>query len=139
MATVMPAEKGESPGKYRVLVVEDEILIRLSLADELRRAGFFVVEASNADEALSVLKATYDFDLLLTDVRMPGKIDGLALARWVRRNVPDTKVALASANVDAAADGEFDAVFSKPVWIPDVVARLRQLLPAAKQTGPEGA
>jgi len=136
MATVMPVVKGESSGNYRVLLVEDEVLIRLSLADELRRAGFAVVEASNADEALSVLNATYDFAVVLTDIRMPGRIDGLDLAKWVRRHAPNTKVVITSANIEPGMDKEFDAAFSKPVWLPDVIAKLRQLLPRAEQASP---
>ena len=81
----------------RILLVEDEILIRLAMADDLRQAGFIVVEASNADEAISVLNSTPDIALVVTDIRMPGRIDGVGLANWVRRHAPHIKIAIASA------------------------------------------
>ena len=65
-----------------VLVVEDEVLIRLATADDLRDEGFQVVEAANADEAWSYLSA-HRVDALVTDVRMQGSMDGIELARRV--------------------------------------------------------
>ena len=66
--------------KKTVLVVEDEVLIRLYLSEEIRAAGFTVIEAASADEAFEVLKSRNDIDLVLTDIRMPGTMDGLQLA-----------------------------------------------------------
>jgi CheY-like chemotaxis protein len=136
MAKVALAETGESSTKVRILVVEDEILIRLSMADDLRHAGFTVIEASNAEEALSVLSTTPDISLVVTDIRMPGRIDGLGLANWVRRHAPRIKVAIASANIEMGMDQSFDAVFSKPILPRDLIAGVRQLLPRGEQSGP---
>ena len=136
MAKVALAETEESSTKVRILVVEDEILIRLAMADDLRRAGFTVIEASNAEEALSVLSATPDISLIVTDIRMPGRIDGLGLANWVRRHAPRIKVAIASANIEIGMDQLFDAVFSKPILPADLIAGVRQLLPRGEQSGP---
>jgi CheY-like chemotaxis protein len=72
-------------GKGTVLIVEDELLIRLDLADQLRTAGLTVVEASTGDEALTVLKANDTVDLVVSDIRMPGATDGMELAAWLRR------------------------------------------------------
>ena len=69
--------------RWAVLVVEDEILVRLTMADCLRAAGYVVVEAANATEALAVLTSGEPVDVIFTDVRMPGAMDGLMLARWV--------------------------------------------------------
>jgi CheY-like chemotaxis protein len=138
MAKVALAGKGDSSAGDRILLVEDEILIRLSMADDLRRAGFIVIEASNADEALSVLATTPDIMLVLTDIRMPGRIDGLGLANWVRRYAPDVKIAIASANTEIGMERTFDAVFSKPVLPADLIAKVRQLLPHREQSGPAG-
>jgi len=136
MADTMPVENGDSLAKPRILVVEDEVLIRLSMADELRDAGFMVVEASNVDEALAVLGADTNIEIVLTDIRMPGRLNGLDLARWIRQNMSHIRVAIASANVEPEMRREFDAVFGKPVHMADVVAKLRQLLPSEEQYGP---
>ncbi len=82
-------------GPRTVLMVEDEVLIRMSVADYLRDCGYRVVEAGDAAEALEVLAAG-DVDLVFTDVDMPGDMDGLALARWVRANRPGLPVIVAS-------------------------------------------
>jgi PleD family two-component response regulator len=63
-----------------ILVAEDEVLVRMVIADNLRSAGYTVVEASNAHEALELLRNSVDVRLILSDVRMPGTIDGVALA-----------------------------------------------------------
>ena len=83
-------------GKGTVLIVEDELLIRLDLADQLRTAGLTVVEASTGDEALTVLKANDTVDLVVSDIRMPGATDGMELAAWLRRERPKIKIVLVS-------------------------------------------
>jgi PleD family two-component response regulator len=75
-----------------ILVVEDEILNRLWIGPELRTAGFIVIEAANADEALAVFNAGQQIDLLMTDVRMPGSMDGVKLATRVRSTWPTVKI-----------------------------------------------
>ena len=81
----------EPTKKYTILVVEDEVLLRLDLAHQLRGAGFEVVEADSGDEAVAILKAKGDVDLILSDIRMPGEIDGAALARSVRGQTQNIK------------------------------------------------
>lgn len=137
MADAALAELGGASAKARILLVEDEILIRLAMADDLRQAGFIVVEASNAEEALSVLNSTPDISLVLTDIRMPGRMDGVGLANWVRRHAPRIKVAIASANIESGMDRAFDAVFSKPVLPSELIASVRKLLPPSEQSGDE--
>ena len=78
-----------------ILVVEDETLIRYVVSDELRDRGFQVVEACNADEAMFFL-ATMTPDLIVTDVQMPGSIDGAGLLAFVRKTFPDIPVFLTS-------------------------------------------
>jgi DNA-binding NtrC family response regulator len=91
-----------------VLVVEDEVLIRLVIAQYLRDCGYRVIEAAHADEALLVLrKSELAIDVVFTDVEMPGSMDGFALAHWVRSNRPGMDVILTgSVNraVQAASD-----------------------------------
>ena len=64
-----------------VLIVEDEPLLRIHAADIVEEAGFFAIEANNADEAVRILETRDDIVLLFTDVQMPGSMDGLKLAR----------------------------------------------------------
>jgi CheY-like chemotaxis protein len=71
-----------------VLLVEDEILIRMDLADTLKNMGHCVVEAQNADDALRLFGGTMRIDLLLTDVDMPGSVNGLTLASVVKDSRP---------------------------------------------------
>lgn len=91
-----------------ILVVEDEVLIRLVIAEYLRDCGYRVIEAAHADEALLVLRRSeIEIDVVFTDVEMPGSMDGFALAQWVRNNRPDMDVILAGSvgrAVQAASD-----------------------------------
>jgi CheY-like chemotaxis protein len=82
--------------KPTILVVEDEILIRLATADFLRANGYRVLEASNADEALAILAAGEPIELVFSDVNMPGQMDGEDLAEWIKQSFPDVKVILTS-------------------------------------------
>ncbi|HEV2564554.1 MAG TPA: response regulator [Microvirga sp.] len=80
-----------------VLVVDDEPLVRMTAADELEEAGFRVLEAANADEALAMLKAhSDDVRVLFTDVNMPGSMDGMALAAQVHRRWPHVRLLISS-------------------------------------------
>jgi CheY-like chemotaxis protein len=82
---------GPAPGRPpTILIVEDEVLMRLVLADYLRSCGYRVVEANTADEAVTILSKTDEtVDIVFSDVQMPGTMDGFALARWLRREHPD--------------------------------------------------
>ena len=80
----------------RILIAEDEVLTRMVLAEELRDAGFFVVEASNADDAIAYLRTDSQIDLVFSDIHMPGSIDGLELARRLRVEHPTLPVILSS-------------------------------------------
>ena len=80
----------------RVLVVEDEGPIRLMIAEVLRDAGFEVVEAWNGEEATSLIEHIDRFDVLLTGVRMPGKLDGIDVAVYARNRDPTISVVIVS-------------------------------------------
>ena len=80
-----------------LLVVEDEVLIRLAVADFLRNEGFTVIEAGSAREALTVLKARSGISLVVTDIHMSGALEGLDLIREIRRSFPSVKIITASA------------------------------------------
>ena len=79
-----------------VLVVEDEAIIRMMLIDSLEDAGFRVVEAEDADAAIAHLKSDPNIDAVITDVRMPGSMDGIGLARWMRTERPTTPIIITS-------------------------------------------
>jgi CheY-like chemotaxis protein len=85
-----------------ILVVEDEVLIRMHIAQYLRECGYKVIEAADADEALEVLQSDHAVDLVLTDVQMPGKMDGFGLAQWVRHNRQGVTIILAGTPERAA-------------------------------------
>ena len=86
-----------------VLVVEDEVIIRFVVADYLRDCGFQVIEAASADEAMRLLETDkIEVDIVFSDIQMPGSIDGMGLARWIRTHFPTIKVVLTSGNVRTA-------------------------------------
>ncbi|PZN97216.1 MAG: response regulator [Alphaproteobacteria bacterium] len=90
---------GSVPG-VEILVVEDELLVRLMISEALRDEGYSVIEAYNADEALSILDAGKAFDLIISDVRMPGSMDGLGLLDRVRQQSPALPVILTSGHLE---------------------------------------
>ena len=104
----IPIEKLKNKPEIRalILVVEDEALVRMMLVDVLDDAGFKVVEAAHADEALHILAAVPDVQVVVTDVEMPrGSINGFELARRVRDDRQDVGVVIASGRV-APAPGD---------------------------------
>ncbi len=86
----------ESALSHVVLVVEDEAVIRAILAEELEDAGFAVVEADSADAAVAVFAGRSDIGAVVTDVRMPGSMDGIGLARWMREHAPAVPIIITS-------------------------------------------
>jgi CheY-like chemotaxis protein len=117
------------PGS-KVLVVEDEFLIRVALAEALRDEGFEVLEAGSGDEALARLRQEAAIALLLTDIRLPGKLDGIGLALEARRNAPDLPVIYLTGGSDRRIESEVagpSAVFAKPYLPSDVCAAARRM------------
>ena len=84
------------PVKNVVLVVEDQPIIRIAALEFLEIAGFEVIEASSADEAIRVLEARPEIHLVFTDVEMPGSIDGLKLSHYIRDRWPPIKLIVVS-------------------------------------------
>ena len=85
-----------------VLVVEDEVLVRLAVADYLRGSGFQVLEAANGAEAVAILSADIAVDVVCSHLQMPGDLNGFALARWVRCNRPSVPTLLTSGHMATA-------------------------------------
>src|SRR6201995_3680749 len=95
-----------------VLVVEDEFLLRMDAADVIGAAGFEVLEAANADEAITILEARSDITVIFTVIQMPGSMDGLKLARAVRGRWPPVKIIATSrrqnvGETDLPEEGQF--------------------------------
>jgi len=104
-----------------VLVAEDEALVRLMLADELREHGLQVIEAVDAEEALSVL-SNVPIDAVIVDLHMRKFRDGLAVAQYVRRHLPTIPVILASLETPSVHEQSlFDVFFVKP-YSPETIA-----------------
>jgi CheY-like chemotaxis protein len=116
-----------------VLIVEDEFLLRLDAANMIGAAGFEVVEAANADEAIEILEARRDITVVFTDIQMPGSMDGLKLARAVRGRWPPIKIVATSGHLDV---GETDLpeggrFLPKPYSPGQVTGVLRELTACA--------
>lgn len=125
--------------RHTVLVVEDDTFIRQDTSDHLRECGFMVFEAEDVEKAIMILLAHPEIDLVFTDVRMPGPMDGLDLARWIMENRPATPVMIATGDLGrVTAMDELCAAetFIKPYDQDKVVDRIRRAL--AKATGGAG-
>jgi CheY-like chemotaxis protein len=116
-----------------VLIVEDEFLLRMNAAEMIGGAGFDVVEAGNADEAIAILEARPDIHIVFTDIQMPGSMDGLKLARFVRGRWPPIKIVATSGFVNVGKDDlpEGSRFLPKPYRPDQIVATLRELTAAA--------
>jgi len=115
-----------------VLVVEDEMVLRMRAVDIVEDAGFKAVEAVNADEALSILESRSDISLLFSDIQMPGTMDGLKLAHAVHDRWPSIKIILVSgqerpSDGDQPADSRF---FGKPLEVKHMIAQLQEMVGA---------
>lgn len=94
----MPREshQAQQSTSQTVLVVEDETMVRMPIAEYLRDCGYNVVEAGDASEAIAAMDADTSVNLVFSDIRMPGKMDGIGLAAWFRSHYPDVPVLLTS-------------------------------------------
>jgi CheY-like chemotaxis protein len=110
----------------RVLLVEDEAMLRFVVADCFEQAGLTVMEARNAQEAIEFFaRGGPPIDLVFTDVQMPGKMDGIGLCAWIRQHHPETRVLVTSGALGKArtpADlAEIEHFFPKPYCLDEVV------------------
>jgi two-component sensor histidine kinase/CheY-like chemotaxis protein len=114
----------------KVLVVEDEMMLRMRAADIVEDEGFTPIEAVNADDALTILEARSDIDLLFTDIQMPGTMDGLKLAHAVHARWPSIKIMLVSGQViptetEKPVNSRF---YGKPLEVKKMIAELHEML-----------
>jgi CheY-like chemotaxis protein len=120
------------PEVPKVLIVEDEMMLRMRAVDIVEDAGFSPVQAVNADQALSILESRSDISLLFTDIQMPGSMDGLKLAHAVHDRWPAIKIILVSGQVNPSdaerpADSRF---FGKPLSDDQMIAELQAMVGA---------
>ena len=115
-----------------VLIVEDEMVLRMRAVDIVEDAGFRSIEAVNADQAISILESRSDISLLFTDIQMPGSMDGLKLAHAVHDRWPAIKIILVSGQVNPSeaerpADSRF---FGKPLSVEQMITELQGMVGA---------
>jgi CheY-like chemotaxis protein len=113
-----------------VLVVEDEMLLRMRAINMVEDAGYTSLEAVDADEAVAILESRSDIALLFTDIQMPGSMDGLTLAHAVHKRWPPIKIILVSgqlklASIDLPADSRF---FGKPLEAKVMIAQMQSMI-----------
>jgi two-component system, response regulator PdtaR len=113
-----------------ILTVEDEILISEYLGDVLRDAGYEVVATSNASDAIGILERTDDISVIITDINMPGSMDGLRLANAVRGRWPPIKIIVATGRTRPEGDQipPGSVFLSKPYDPKAVIAAVQGLL-----------
>ena len=117
---------------YRILLVEDERLIRLTLAETLEDAGYTVIEAVNGDEACAMMQSVNGFDALLTDIQMPGAADGIEVARSFNKHHPTRPVVFMTGRPDTLARvgrlSPSEALLRKPFGSAQMLSALETLL-----------
>jgi CheY-like chemotaxis protein len=123
----------EDPGRPTILVVEDDIVVRTAVAEYLRSAGNLVVEAGDAAAAVAAFAAGMAIDAVFSDVQMPGPMDGLDLARWLRKHHPAVRVGLTSGAANGARAAKVADIFvPKPYQAAEVADRVRRMLSGAQ-------
>jgi CheY-like chemotaxis protein len=113
-----------------ILVVEDEMLLRMRAVDMVEDAGYTSVEAVDADEAVAILESRSDIALVMTDVQMPGSMDGLKLAHTVHERWPPIRIILVSgqlklSSTEIPADSRF---FGKPLEAAEMIAQMQKMI-----------
>jgi two-component system, response regulator PdtaR len=124
------SDQGDLRPSLVVLVVEDEVSVRLITADYLREVGYSVVEAANAHEALAVFGSQVPIDLVFTDVNMPGVMDGESLANWLSTHRPEIPVIVTSGAIRLSLDGNSRnrRFIAKPYSLMDVEKQISELM-----------
>jgi CheY-like chemotaxis protein len=112
-----------------ILVVEDDMLIRMDAAEMIAGDEFEVIEAANADEAIVILETRLDITVVFTDIQMPGSMDGLKLAAAVRDRWPPIKIIATSGHVPIGRDDLPDGglFLPKPYSSAQILKTLREL------------
>jgi CheY-like chemotaxis protein len=115
-----------------ILIVEDELLIRMNALEMIEEAGFEVAEAASANEAIAILEGRLDITVVFTDIQMPGSMDGLKLAAAVRDRWPPIMIVATSGHVKLGAGDlpEGGRFLPKPYSPAEITKMLRELIAA---------
>lgn len=121
---------GAASNRPVVLVVEDETFVRMDIIEAIESAGYDVIEASDADKAIGILERRSDVRLIFTDVQMPGSMDGLKLAHFVRNRWPPIKIIATSGHVKITAGDlpEGSHFVPKPYSVTEVARTIDRLV-----------
>jgi CheY-like chemotaxis protein len=116
-----------------ILAVEDNTLLRAAIVTELEEVGFRVIEAVQGEDAVAALERHADIDVLFTDIRLPGEIDGWEIARRFRELHPERPIIYASAYAPGADRRVSDSLFFPKPYRPSQVIRAIERLAASKE------
>jgi DNA-binding NtrC family response regulator len=135
-----PADNSKPVTVETILVLDNEVLVRMPIAQYLRDCGYRVLEAANVDEAKAVLhKSDIHVDVVLSDVEMPGPMNGFGFAKWARSVRPGLKIILAASPeraTDAAAElCEHGPLLMKPYDHKLVLEHIKRILAARERHG----
>jgi DNA-binding NtrC family response regulator len=113
-----------------ILIVEDEMMLRMRAVDMVEDAGYTPIEASDADEAVAILESRSDIALMCTDIQMPGSMDGVGLAQAVHVRWPSIKIIVVSGqlkppSIDLPPCSRF---FGKPLEAGQMIAQMRNMI-----------
>jgi len=120
-------ERPARSAQRTVLVVEDEVVLRMAVSAHLREAGFVVVEAVDADEAVDLLGANRAIQLVFSDIMMPGTMDGEQLAAWIGARYPEMRILLTSGVTQRGSQ----PFLAKPYSFLELQRRIEKMLPDA--------
>ena len=134
----MATQRASPAASPTVLLVEEDVLVRMPIAEYLRDCGYRVVEAASGTEALMVLRQpNVTVDALFTDAQLAGTLDGFGLVQWVRKNRPGAQIVIAGSPRRAAKEAgklcEEGPMLAKPYEPQVVEGRIRQLLAARRR------
>jgi DNA-binding NtrC family response regulator len=119
-----------TPLRHAILIVEDDQLLKWLTVNIVEAAGFVALQADNADEAIAVLEARSDIALLLTDINMPGSMNGLKLAQAVRNRWPPIKIIVVSSRVPDCVLPTDSRFFVKPYHAEGLISEIHSLMAA---------
>ena len=123
---MMALDRSAAPAT--ILIVEDEMMIRMNTVEMVEEAGYAPLEAIDADGAVAMLESRSDIALMVTDIQMPGSMDGVELAQAVHMRWPLIKIIIVSAlnqPIDLPADSLF---FGKPLEAQDMICQMRNMI-----------
>ena len=113
-----------------ILIVEDEMMLRMLVVDMVEDAGYTAIEASDADEAVAILESRSDIVLMCTDIQMPGSMDGVGLAHAVHARWPSIKIMVVSGQLNAPGIDlpPCTRFFGKPLEAGQMIAQMRNMI-----------